>query len=324
MQRFKNILAHVNLALDEHPALARGAHLARQNNAKLTAITVLEEHPVQAQAILRSIHLTDALETIEREHREQLEQCVRPVRDAGLDVDIVVTHGSTFVEVIRAALQRQHDLVIKSVSSEGIFHRTFFGSIDMHLLRKCPTPVWLIKPGEAEAFRRILVPLDPNMEDGIKLDLGMTLLKLGTSLAEMDGAEVMVVHAWRPYEEETLKRHVEPGRFKEYVRTWGQEAANRAWRFVSAFGREIKPKAIHLVQGEPGYVIPDIRQRPSHRLGGHGNARQSRPTGNVYRRHGGANPQSARMLGPGSEAVGLRLTGALSLSVGCEKVDRRK
>lgn len=260
MQRFKNILVHVNLAADEHPALERGVRLARHNNATLTAMTVVEEHPAPAHAILRSIHVKDALETIEHEYRNQLEELVHPVRDAGLDIETAVAHGSTFIEVIRAALQREHDLVIKTVRSEGIFHRTFFGSIDMHLLRKCPTPLWLIEPGEPEAFRRILVPIDPNMEDGIKHDLGMKLLKLATSLAERDGAELMIVHAWHAYEEEKLRRHMEKNQFEEYLSTWSQESSKRAWNFVSSFGREINPKSLHLVQGEPGFVIPKFAE----------------------------------------------------------------
>ena len=260
MQRFKNILAHVDLSLEEHPALARGIRLARHNNARLTAMTVIEEHPAHADAVLRSLHLTDALEKIERARREQLEQLVQPLRDDGLEVDTLVAHGSTFVESIRAALQRQHDLVLKTVNSEGLVHRTFFGSTDMHLMRKCPTPLWLIKPGEPETFRRILVPLDPNSEDGIKRDLGMSLLNLATSLAEMDGAELLIVHAWHAYEEQKLRKYMEPTQFEEYVRAWGQESSNRTWRFISALGQELKPKSIRLVQGEPGFVIPKFAQ----------------------------------------------------------------
>lgn len=256
MQRFKNILAHVSQGLDDHSALARGVRLARQNNAKLTAIMVREEYPTQVQAVLRSLHLKEALETVEHEYRKQLDQLLQPIRDAGLDVETVVTNGSTFVEIIRAAIQRQHDLVIKTVGSEGMFRRTFFGSTDMHLLRKCPTPLWLIKPGEPEAFQRILVPLDPDMENGVKHDVGMNLLKLSSSLAEMDSAELMIVHAWSAYEEEMLRKYMEPMRFEEYVRTWGQESSNRAHRFISAFGHEINPTSIHLVKGEPGFVIP--------------------------------------------------------------------
>ncbi len=258
MQCFKSILAHINLALSEHPALSRAVRLAQQNNAKLTAINVIDEHPAQAHAVLRSMHLEDALKLVEQDHREQLEKLVQPARDSGLDVETVVKVGSTFIELIRAPLRNKHDLVIKTVSSEGIFQRTFFGSTDMHLLRKCPAPLWLIKAGEPETFRRILVPLDPNMEDGVKHDLGVNLLKLATSLAEMDGAELLIVHAWHAYAEDKLKKHMEPQEFEEYVRAWSQESSNRAWRFISAFEGEIKPQCVHLVQGEPGFVIPQF------------------------------------------------------------------
>ena len=170
---------------------------------------------------------------------------MQPVRDAGLAVETVVAHGSTFIEVIRAAIQRQHDLVIKTVSSEGIFHRTFFGSIDMHLLRKCPTPLWLIKPGEPEAFRQILVPLDPNMEDSIKYGLGINLLTLATSLAEVDGAELMIVHAWRAYEEGKLKKYMESKQFEEYLHRWGQEL--RSGRGTSSPRSDAKSNRIRFI-----------------------------------------------------------------------------
>ena len=72
----------------------------------------------------------------------------------------------------------------------------------------------------------------------------------------MDGAELMIVHAWHAYAEERMKKHMEQKQFEEYVHAWSQESANRTWRFTSAFEREIKPSCIHLVQGEPGFVIP--------------------------------------------------------------------
>ncbi len=256
MQRFTNILAYVDLGLAEHPALLCGMRLAERNQARLTALTVIEEHPAQAHAVLRSLHLENALENIERERLLQLEQLVEPLRAQGLEVETMVAHGSPFVEIIRAALRRRHDLVIKTVASEGLLHRTFFGSTDMHLLRKCPTPLWLIKPGVPAEFRRILVPLDPNLEDGIRYDLGMNLLTLATSLADLEGAELAIVHAWHAYEQERLRTRLDPQGFAEYVRAWGQECSNRTWRFISAFGQALKPKSIHLVQGEPGFVIP--------------------------------------------------------------------
>ena len=58
-------------------------------------MTVIEEHPTQAHAVLRSLHLESALETIERDHHEQLGTRVQPIRDAVVDVETVVAHGST-------------------------------------------------------------------------------------------------------------------------------------------------------------------------------------------------------------------------------------
>ncbi len=147
MQRFKNILAHVSLELDVHPALTRATRLAKQNDAKLTAISVINKHPTQAHAVLRSLHLEEKLGLIEQDHRDQLEELVQPIRASGLDVETAVATGSTFVEVIRAALRNKHDLVIKMVSSEGIFQRTFIGDTAERILNRLECSVLALKPG---------------------------------------------------------------------------------------------------------------------------------------------------------------------------------
>lgn len=112
-------------------------------------------------------------------------------------VDPVLDEHPPLARGVRPARQNTANLtaMINTVSSEGVFHCTFFGSIDMSLLRKCPAPLWLMTPGELEAFRRILVSLYLNVDNEIKHKLGMTLLTLATSLNEMDGAPLMIVHA---------------------------------------------------------------------------------------------------------------------------------
>lgn len=138
MRRFKNILAYVNLAFDEYSALARGVRLARHNNANLTAMTVIEEHPAQAHALLRSIHLEDALETIEREYREPF---VQPVRDASLDVETFVAHGSTFIEISRAASKLKTRLVVLGARGLSGIQRFFLGSVSEKVAKYAPYPV---------------------------------------------------------------------------------------------------------------------------------------------------------------------------------------
>jgi nucleotide-binding universal stress UspA family protein len=256
MQRFKNILACVSACGSEQPALARAARLAQENKAQLTVLDVIEEHPSMARAVWKSLHLEHKLGALEREHAATLENRVQPLRARGIPVATQVAKGETFLEIVRTVLCNHHDLVVKMISTEGVFERAFFGSTDLHLLRKCPKPLWLIKPGEPETFRRIAVALDPNMEDAIKFELGFDLLTLGTSLAEMDSAELLVVHAWRPYAEDKLKKHLEPTEFADYVGAWHQESLNRTSKFVAPFRDRIAPSCLRVVQGEPGCVIP--------------------------------------------------------------------
>ena len=52
-----------------------------------------------------------------------------------------------------------HDLVIKNAEPGGLSGSSF-GANDMHLMRKCPCPVWIIKPTERHKYHRILAAVD--------------------------------------------------------------------------------------------------------------------------------------------------------------------
>ena len=74
----------------------------------------------------------------------------------------------------------------------------------MHLLRKCPCPVWLIKPEKQKSYRRILAAVD--VDDAIHNDaLSRQILEMASSLALSDFAELHVVHAWEPVAESALR-----------------------------------------------------------------------------------------------------------------------
>lgn len=82
MQRFKNILSHVNPALEEHPAFSRGVRLPQHNNAKLTAMTVIGRRPIDLQS--------PAL----KEHPSRLKKFVTPPKQDGVraSTKVLVCH----------------------------------------------------------------------------------------------------------------------------------------------------------------------------------------------------------------------------------------
>jgi nucleotide-binding universal stress UspA family protein len=67
-------------------------------------------------------------------------------------------------------------------------------STTMHLLRKCPVPVWVHSPltATADAILVALGPLEPESHS-----LNVKLLEMGSSLAQSTSSELHVVHGWR-------------------------------------------------------------------------------------------------------------------------------
>ena len=201
MQRFKYILCVVEAGKAGKHIMERAVTLAEENQASLTVVEVVarvtagigmpEGGPI-------SVDLQAALVSA---HDEGLETLVDPYRTR-VEIQARVLVGVPFLEVIREVLRNGHDLVIKSPEHRDWLDR-LFGSEDMHLLRKCPCPVWLIKPERQKSYRCILAAVD--IDDAPQRALSRLILEMASSLSQSDFAELHVVHAWEPVAESALR-----------------------------------------------------------------------------------------------------------------------
>jgi nucleotide-binding universal stress UspA family protein len=118
--------------------------------------------------------------------------------DDGPEPELRVFIGTPFLEVIRDVLREGRDLVITCAETR---RGQPFASDEMHLLRKCPCPVWLYRPSAAAGHRRIVAAIDvdpyyPANERRERQQLNVDILETAAALALADGAELHVVHAW--------------------------------------------------------------------------------------------------------------------------------
>jgi universal stress protein E len=205
VKRFRNILFVHQLAVDDPAAFQRAAALAEENRARLKVVEVLEEVSPDI-GVPVPVALTDVLRnTLIEESREQMEELVAPLRGK-IDIVVDVLTGTPFLEIIREVLRNRHDLVIKAADKGGLITRVF-GSTDMHLLRKCPCPVWLHKHGHDKPYHRILAAVDFDEFSGTEREstLNQDILDLATSLAQRERCELYIGHAWYPKGAELLQ-----------------------------------------------------------------------------------------------------------------------
>lgn len=196
MKRFKNILYVSEPSVAQESAVARAVALAQNNQAQLMIIDVIPEQTAGIGMPPGGPISADLTAAMIAERRQMLESLVAPYT-ALLDISIEILVGTKFLEAIRAVLRNDYDLVIKPAENPAWIER-LFGSDDMHLLRKCPCPVWLMKPEEKSNYECIVaaVDFDSNHTGSDKQALNQQILGLATSLALSDFAQLHLVHAW--------------------------------------------------------------------------------------------------------------------------------
>lgn len=183
MKRFQDILVIYDGSVGADDALSQALMLAKANRAKLTLVDLIEEGRHSFNTI--------------RERERRLQRLLPALRAESVDkVQAKVLMGTPFLEIIREVLRGQHDLVIASAEGGTVVEAVFFGSTVTHLIRKCPCPVWIVKPGQAVPYGRILAAIDPTPDDPTGDGLNVKIMDLATSLATMTGAGLDIFHAW--------------------------------------------------------------------------------------------------------------------------------
>lgn len=218
MQRFKNILLVCNFDLKQQAAVDRAVLLAKHNGAQLTVFSVAKELPADARMAITSLLPRELPELVIDDRRDKVEALATALDQQGVDVKSQVVTGTPFLEVIRQVLRNKHDLVILAAEGKGGLKQRLFGSTSMHLMRKCPCPVWVVKPAKRSKYKRILAAVDATSDspDPERQSLNPLLLQLASSLSRMDNSEFHVVQVWSVFAEGYME--VRGGMSKKSIR----------------------------------------------------------------------------------------------------------
>lgn len=255
MQQFKNILFVADSPADSEAPIGRAIRLARANKAKLTIISVQRE---------LDRNLPNLQNAILRQHQERLKKIAQNVDTKGVDFNIKVIVGIPFIEIIKEVISGNHDVVMKSAEGRGGLGRLLFGSTDWHLMRKCPCPVWIMKPSRPKKVSRILAAVDPNPEIEANDELNTLILDLATSLASREKSELHIVHSWSVPNEDLIhsgRIPKMPTDTESFVRKIRQTHKGWLSDLLDKYDlSEISAKT-HLLKGDPADVIPAVAKK---------------------------------------------------------------
>jgi nucleotide-binding universal stress UspA family protein len=247
------ILAYVDPGARNASLLDQLVRLARREQREVDGLYVLRELPWYVRG-RQAKPIRDALE---REAAAALEQEVEPLVRAGVTVRTHVAWGRPFEVIIREALRRQTRVVMKTAHAPGGDRRAgLFGSTDMHLFRKCPVPVWVVKPRRTRRIARVLAAVDPAEPTPDEVDLNTEIVRIALDIATGEKAELHVCHAFS-----TLSELVLGDASRAYVADFKARVEEAMARLVAPFGLALRDRRVHILHGDAGEVIPRFVRR---------------------------------------------------------------
>jgi universal stress protein E len=239
------------------PLVERGLAVASPNAGTLTVISAVEGPAGYVPQAFSTNLKAEAIAAREKE----LHDLIDPFREQGAVIQTKVLGGSPVVEIIREVVSGGYDLLIVGRGDPGIVKEALVGSSAMHLIRKCPCPVWVVKSGTRPRLENVLAAVDPNPQEGPNIALGRSIIEIARSIARIDGAVLHIVHAWSVYGERILKGTMANVNYPD-VQVLVQDTRREHRRMLDELVEQcdlgdVVCKKL-LVKGQPNAVIPEV------------------------------------------------------------------
>jgi len=152
MDIYQNILVVIDPTTDEQKALKRAIDLASRLNAsksdgsaKITAFFSIFDFSYEMTTILSSSERDAMRAMVIKEKQIWLDDIIEELSSEVEITSLVVWHNRPFEAIINQVIEHKYDLVIKGTHQHDKFKSVVFTPTDWHILRKCPSPVLLVK-----------------------------------------------------------------------------------------------------------------------------------------------------------------------------------
>jgi universal stress protein E len=199
MRKISKILCVIDPTVDEQPALQRAAWLAESVGAELELFVCYYNEYLSGDRLFDSPSLEKARGEVIAGHEKYLDKLAEPLRQSGLVVQTQAVWDHPLHEgIVRRASAIGADMIFKDTHHHSVVSRALLTNTDWNLIRTCPVPLWLAKPGALPEKKIFLAAIDPLNEHDKPAALDDEILVLGKMLAEQTDAEIRAFHSYDP------------------------------------------------------------------------------------------------------------------------------
>ena len=203
MDMYQNILVVIDPTTDEQKALKRAIELVSRikrvnsnTDTNITAFFSIFDFSYEMTTILSSSERDVMRAMVIKEKQQWLNDVIEQLNT---EIDIsscVVWHNRPFEAIINQVIEHNYDLVIKGTHQHDKFKSVVFTPTDWHILRKCPSPVLLVKEHQWPKDGNILAAVNVGSDEAEHLSLNNKISQTATQLAQLIEANVHLVNSY--------------------------------------------------------------------------------------------------------------------------------
>ena len=258
MEKYQRILAVIDPSVDEQKALKRALFLAEKTQAQVTAFLAIYDFSYELTTMLSGEEREAMRSTVVKDRRQWLNEKVQQLSNNEHNIIVkVVWHNRPFEAIIEQVYQQKHDIVIKGTHQHDKLKAVIFTPTDWHLLRKCPTPVLLVKDHAWPRNGNILAAVNVASDESEHQSLNKKITEEAKNLAQLIQANVHIVNSF-PGTPVNISIEIPEFNAYEYNQTMLKSHLDAMASHASNFA--ISENNTHVVEGLPEDVIEQLSQ----------------------------------------------------------------
>ena len=196
MRTPERILCLIDPTSEKQPVVERATWLAQHTGAHIDLRVCFYDQILSGGRVFDSRSLQRARAELIEAQQESLDEIAKDLTGAGLTTTTSVAWDHPLHDaIVRSAVAADVDIVMKDTHRHDDFSISTLTNTDWNLIRTCPVPLWLVKPGSTMSPLKIIAAVDPTNEHDKPAELDGQIIQLTDAIAKEADAEVHLFHA---------------------------------------------------------------------------------------------------------------------------------
>ena len=193
-----NILVIIELDNSPHAIVDRAVRIAKLMDCELELLLCDPTVSALGDGFFVSNEAKEIGQKIRQAQEEMIGELAEDARKDGVTVTTDVLQERPVADgVLARALDSNPRFVMKGTQYHSIAERAILVDTDWQLIRHCPYPLWLVKPGDFREKPVIIASVDPTHEHDKLAALDQVIIDAAKSIAGPIGGDVHLFHTYQ-------------------------------------------------------------------------------------------------------------------------------